>query len=72
MVSLQPRDNSSAKETGIQDEPVLPVLNISSEECTNIQDCVTALLNSTWVWLAQVLDVVEGQLQRGKGFDTKV
>lgn len=72
MMSIQPRNPSPTKETGAQDEFVLPVLNITQDECSNIQDCVTSMLNGTWVWLAKVLDVVEGQLQRGKGFDTKV
>ena len=30
------------------------------------------MLDRTWVWLCDVLDVAEGQLREGKKFDTSV
>lgn len=70
--SNQSEETTTSKETVVSEEPVLQVLAISQDECGNILEQVTSLLDVTWVWLAKVLDVVEGQLQHGEGFDTKV
>lgn len=70
--SSQSEENTASKDAIVTEEPVLQVLAINSDECGNILEQVTSLLDFTWVWLAKVLDVVEGQLQHGEGFDTKV
>lgn len=70
--SSQSEENTASKDTIVTEEPVLQVLAINPDECGNILEQVTSLLDFTWVWLAKVLDVVEGQLQHGEGFDTKV
>ena len=62
----------SNKEKSPAEEPHLPMLSVSPAEGEPIQEIVTSLLDESWVWLARILDVVEGQLQRGKQFDTKV
>ncbi|XP_048584846.1 uncharacterized protein LOC5508594 isoform X2 [Nematostella vectensis] len=55
----------------IADEGFLPTLCMSQDECASIQHQVTVVLDASWVWLAKIMDVVEGQLHCGKDFDTK-
>ena len=51
---------------------MLPSLTTTQEERQSVQDHVLSVLEKSWLWLAGVLDVVEGQLRMGKNFDTKV
>ena len=51
---------------------MLPSLTTTQEERQSVQDHVMSVLEKSWLWLAGVLDVVEGQLRMGKNFDTKV
>lgn len=53
-------------------ENVLPTVLLAGQECQYIQDSMMSILEKSWVWLAGILDVVEGQLRIGKNFDTKV
>lgn len=67
-----------SEETGSQhqseaSEGILPAaLLLSQEECRSIQNSMASILEKSWMWLAGILDVVEGQLRMGKQFDTKV
>ena len=63
---------TSLSAKGSPEEPVLPVLSVTSVEGDSIRDLVTSVLDQSWIWVARLLDVVEGQLQMGKQFDTKV
>ena len=65
-------EDSVPSQQGTGSEAVLPALSLDQQECKLIQDSMMSTLEKSWAWLAGVLDVVEGQLQMGKQFDTKV
>ena len=71
LMLLLSQDTTSTQQ-GAGNEAVLPTLSIGQEECQSIQNSMMSVLEKSWVWLAGVLDVVEGQLRLGKHFDTKV
>ncbi|XP_022781948.1 uncharacterized protein LOC111322968 [Stylophora pistillata] len=54
-----------------QGSAMLPSLTITQQERQSVQNHVMSVLERSWLWLAGVLDVVEGQLRMGKDFDTK-
>ena len=65
-------DSSSSANGVSADELVLPVLQAFVEESASLLSVVSAKLEKSWRWLAGILDIVEGQLQMGRTFDTKV
>lgn len=61
-----------SQQEGEAAENVLPTVLLARQECQSVQDSMMSILEKSWVWLAGILDVVEGQLRMGKNFDTKV
>ena len=71
LMTLLSQDTGSAG-TRRANDIITPVLTIGMVESRNIQNSAMLILEKSWLWLAGVLDVVEGQLRMGKYFDTKV
>lgn len=65
-------ETTVSQQEGETAENVLPTVLLAVQECQCIQDSMMSILEKSWVWLAGILDVVEGQLRIGKNFDTKV
>ena len=66
------KEETDSQQQSVTNETILPALLVGQEECQSIQSSMMSILEKSWVWLAGVLDVVEGQLRMGKHFDTKV
>ena len=66
------KEETDSQQQSVTNESILPALLVGQEECQSIQSSMMSVLEKSWVWLAGVLDVVEGQLRMGKHFDTKV
>lgn len=64
--------STASSQQGAVSDAILPALSVGQEEIQSIQSSMMSILEKSWVWLAGVLDVVEGQLRMGKHFDTKV
>lgn len=64
-------DVTVTQQQGETGESILPTLTLGLQECQSIQTSVLSILEKSWVWLVDMLDVVEGQLRMGRHFDTK-
>ena len=65
-------DVTVTQQQGETGESILPTLTLGLQECQSIQTSVLSILEKSWAWLVDMLDVVEGQLRMGRHFDTKV